>query len=105
MKTIETLEREHEWIGWMAETLESLIARAKAEDILPEEAYELMSLYETFADGRHQDKEEQALFPELLAAAGDEERAVLERLLTDHEAERRYLSGMRLNVLGAVHGR
>ena len=103
MKTIEILEREHTWIGWMAESLETLVAHAKVKDVLPPAAYELLSLYETFADGRHQDKEEQVLFPELLSAADDEERELLGKLLTDHTAERRYMSGMRVNVLGAMH--
>ncbi len=104
MKTIDTLEREHEWIGWMAECLESQIALAQAEDILPEAAYELLSLYEQFADGRHQDKEESAFFPELLSSADEHEREVLQKLLLDHEAERRHLDAMRQNVLGAVYG-
>jgi len=104
MKTIDLLEREHRWIGWMTESLEALVARARAEDTLPELVYELLSLYESFADGRHQDKEEDVLFPALLDAAGDDDREVLGRLLTDHESERRYLSAMRANVLGAVHG-
>ncbi len=104
MKTIEILEREHEWIGWMDECLEALVASAQAEDLLPEAAYELLSLYESFADGRHQDKEEGVLFPELLAAASDQDCEVLRKLLSDHGAERRHMVAMRGNVLGAVHG-
>lgn len=104
MKTLEILEREHEWIGWMAESLESVASAASADDVLPEEAYELLNLFETFADGRHQEKEERVLFPELLTAAGEEQRALLARLLLDHETERKHLQGMRVNVLGAVHG-
>lgn len=104
MKTIEILEREHEWIGWMAESLEALVAHAKAEDILPEVTYDLFWLYEAFADGRHQDKEEQVLFPALLDAASGKERQLLQKLMTDHEVERRHLAGMRVNLFGAVHG-
>ena len=105
LQSLEILRREHQWIGWMAETLESLVAQAEATDRLPEEAYELLCLYESFADGRHQDKEEQVLFVELLAAAGQRDREILQRLLRDHEEEKRLMAGMRANVLGAVHGR
>ena len=52
MYSIEILEREHEWIGWMTEVLEAFLAEAKAKDKLPPEAYQLLALYETFADGR-----------------------------------------------------
>ncbi len=103
MKTIDTLQREHEWIGWMAECLESLLVRARREARLPAEAYDLLSLYESFADGRHQDKEEQVLFRELLSAADDRDRQVLERLLREHEAERQHMAAMRANALGAVN--
>ena len=104
MKTTDNLEREHEWIEHMANSLEALIARTKADERLPEEAQELLFLFETFADGRHQDKEEQVLFPELLDVATEPDRASLGQLLKDHECERRYMAGMRLNLLGAVHG-
>jgi len=104
MKTTEILNREHEWIRLMAECLEALVMAAKADDAVPHLAYELIALHESFADGRHQDKEEDVLFPELLSAADQEDRDVLRKLLTDHDAERHYMSGMRLAVLGAIHG-
>ncbi len=104
MKSIDLLEREHLWIGWMAESLEAIVGRAQSDGILPAEAYDLIMLYEVFADGRHQDKEEQVLFPSLLDAADEHERGLLERLLHDHETERSCMASMRSNVLGAVYG-
>ncbi len=104
LRSIAILEREHRWIGWMTECLEALIARAHVDDQLPAETYELLRLFESFADGLHQDKEEHVLFVHLLDVARGNERDALTKLLTDHEAERRHLSGMRVNVLGAVHG-
>jgi hemerythrin-like domain-containing protein len=104
LKTTERLSLEHRWIGKMTNGLGTVLADAKSENRLPGEACELLSLYETFADGRHQDKEEQVLFVELLDAASDRDRAVLGRLITDHEVERAHMSGMRVNLLGAVHG-
>jgi len=104
MRTIETLTREHEWIGWMATTLERLVARTKTDGRLPEEAYALLALYEDFADGRHQEKEETVLLPELVELAAEAEREVLQRLLVDHVAERELMVGMRASLLGAIHG-
>jgi hemerythrin-like domain-containing protein len=104
MKSIEILEREHRWVGWMANCLERLVAEARARDQLDELASELLFLYESFADGRHQDKEEQVLFPELLTCADDETRGLLDQLMRDHSVERRHMAKMRLNVAGAVHG-
>ena len=104
MKTIERLELEHRWIGSMANSLETLLADARTSNQLPREAYDLLSLYESFADGRHQDKEERVLFLELLDAAQDRDRDVLGRLIADHEAERAHMAKMRVNLLGAVYG-
>mgnify|MGYP002624924861 CR=1 FL=1 len=91
MTAVESLQREHEWIGWMAEILAALVATARSEGRLPGEAVELLALYETFADGRHQEKEESALFPALLEAA-------------DHRAGRAHMESMRALVIGAVRG-
>jgi len=104
MRAIEILRREHGWIAWMAECLETLTAEGRAAGQLPPEASELLFLYETFADGRHQDKEEGVLFGELIAAASDEERTLVGKLLEDHEAERKLMASMRLHLLGALHG-
>jgi len=104
MKSIEVLEREHRWVGWMATCLERLVAESRALEQLDELASELLFLYESFADGRHQDKEEQVLFPELLACADEEMRGLLDQLMRDHGVERRHMAKMRLNVAGAIHG-
>lgn len=104
MRALEILGREHGWIAAMADCLEKLVADARTEDQLPPEAYELLRLYESFADGRHQEKEESILFRELLAGASPADRRALGTLLEDHEAERRHMVSMRLNLIGAVHG-
>lgn len=104
MRTLEILEREHEWIGWMTESLEALVARTRTEGALPLPGFELLTLFEVFADGRHQDKEEEVLFPELLSATAGHDREVLAKLIADHEAERGFLAGMRENARGAVAG-
>jgi hemerythrin-like domain-containing protein len=104
MRAIEILRREHGWITEMTECLEWLVGEARASGLLPSDAYDLLRLCEAFADGRHQAKEEEVLFPELLTGADDGDRRVLGRLLADHEAERARMATMRLNLLGAVGG-
>lgn len=104
MRAMDILRREHRWIAGMAQCLETMVSEARTDEIVPSECYELLHLYESFADGRHQEKEEELLFPELLSRASDEERRTLGRLLEDHEAERAHMASMRLNLLGAVHG-
>jgi len=104
MKTIEILTREHRWIGWMADCLEKLVAESHTRDQLDEATSQLLFLYESFADGRHQDKEEQVLFPELLTCADEPTRTMLDQLMRDHGVERRHMARMRQNLDGAVHG-
>lgn len=101
METLEILEREHAWIGWLVSSLEEILRTTRATDRLPDEADELLALFESFADGRHQEKEERCLFPELLALADEAQRATLEELLRDHETERAHLQAMRLQLPGA----
>lgn len=104
MRAMEILQREHQWIACMAQCLEALIAQARADEQLRQECCELLHLYESFADGRHQAKEEDILFPALLAQADADDRHALGQLLDDHEAERRHMSAMRQNLFGAIQG-
>jgi len=104
MKAVEILEREHRWIAWMASCLESLVAESRTQDRLDVMTAELLFLYESFADGRHQDKEEQVLFPELLTCADEQTRTLLGQLLRDHGVERNHMARMRESLSGAVQG-
>jgi len=104
MKAIEILEREHRWIAWMASCLERLVAEARTQDRLDATTSELLFLYESFADGRHQDKEEHVLFPELLTCADEQTRTMLGQLMRDHGVERHHMTKMRESLRGAVQG-
>lgn len=104
MRAMEILQREHQWIACMAQCLEALIAQARVDEQLRLECCELLHLYESFADGRHQEKEEGVLFPALLTHADEDDRRALGQLLEDHEAERRHMDAMRRNLFGAVQG-
>lgn len=101
-RAIEVLGREHGLIAALAECLETLVADSRASGQLAPEAGELLGLYESFADGRHQEKEEAVLFLELLSVADEVERAALGRLLDDHRGERAHMASMRLHLMGAL---
>jgi len=105
MLTTEILRAEHRWIGAILSCLEVLLETARAGGGLdPETAAEVVVLLEDFADGLHQRKEEEAVFPRLLEriGAGDEER--LGELLEDHVYERALMAGVRSSLSGALHG-
>ena len=63
---------------------------------------ELLILFESFADGTHQGKEEAILFPRLLERAGGTDEAAIRQQLTDHENDRRLMLGMQSNLVRAM---
>jgi len=105
MGAVDILREEHTQVARMIACLEAVSSDAEARGKLNgEAASELLWLFETFVDDRHQAKEEGVLFPELLRFAGEREAELLRKLLDDHELEVARLSAMRLNVLGARYG-
>lgn len=105
MQTTEILAEEHRWIRRMVDCLEELVERSKAHGRLDYGlASELLDLFESFADGLHQEKEETHLFPHLLRRANAAEADYIRRLLEEHVHERSCMLGMRSNLLGAIHG-
>jgi len=105
MKAIEILSREHRLVWRLLQCLRRLVEDTRFGVVPGRSATEeVLSLFEWFVESSHQDKEEQHLFPRLLARSGLDERRRLERLFDDHAAERRRLMGMRLHVEGACQG-
>jgi hemerythrin-like domain-containing protein len=102
---VEILRSEHHRITKMIECLEALAERATEAGRLDlQSSTQLLYLFETFADGQHQSKEEEVLFPELLRDASDGDCELLRNLLDDHTDDRRSLASMRTNLLAAVYG-
>ena len=56
------------------------------------------------ADGQHQHKEEQALFPQLLRVTTASQEDLLRKLQDDHAREWRCMQDMRSNFPGAMSG-
>lgn len=106
MRAIEVLHEEHRWIARMLALLQDLVRRALPVGHLdPAATSELLALFAHFADGLHQQREEEVLFPRLLTRArSTEERLTIGRMAADHEKERRHLQGMHANLLGAIYG-
>jgi len=105
MGAVDIIREEHTQVARLIACLEAVASDAEARGkVNGEAATELLFLFETFIDDRHQAKEEGVLFPELLRFAGKKEEEVLSKFLADHEQEVVRLSGMRLNVLGARYG-
>jgi hemerythrin-like domain-containing protein len=104
VRATEVLGEEHRWIRDMLECLSRVIERAAQDQPLPRETSELLSLFESFADGTHQEKEESFLFPRLLQLATPKDDRLLQKLQQDHGKDRVMMSGMQSNLLGAIHG-
>lgn len=105
MQILEVLTHEHRWIRRLLQCLEQLITSTEAEGALDaEHTVELIALFETFADGSHQEKEETLLFPRLLELATPTEARYIEKLADDHQEERRRMAAMRSNLSGAIFG-
>ncbi|MSR61159.1 MAG: hypothetical protein EXS08_01755 [Planctomycetes bacterium] len=106
-RSLVVLREEHVWIARMLECLERLIEDAARRGRLDaESSAELLALFVHFADGVHQQREEYALFPRLLARASTvAERVAIGKLCGDHEEERRSLRALSERMLGAIYGR
>ena len=105
MRAVEILAEEHRAIARVLACLEQLVLRTVRSDTLDAEAAgEILEYLERVADGSHQDKEEQVVFPRLRLHASPEMSRSVERLLGEHEEERRVLGQLRANLEGAAYG-
>jgi hemerythrin-like domain-containing protein len=106
MWTTTVLREEHRWILRMLECLERLTRDSEEAGRLDAAgAAELLALFQHFADGLHQEREERCLFPRLLARAGSvAERTEVGRLCGEHEQERLAMARMNKELLGGIFG-
>jgi hemerythrin-like domain-containing protein len=105
MLTTEILRAEHRWIASILSCLETLLKGARdGGELDPEAAAEVVVLLEDFADGLHQRKEEEVVFPRLLERIGYGDEEQLGELLEDHVYERALMAGVRSTLSGALHG-
>jgi branched-chain amino acid transport system ATP-binding protein len=98
-----TLLDEHELIARAAASLERLADEALAsDDLCIVTAIDLLEFFQDFVEGAHQAKEEEHLFPALLAS-GLARHRVLD-LRKEHEREREAFCSMWVNLEAAAYG-
>ena len=106
MKAVEVLRGEHVMVRKLLDCLAALSVEARVLGSLDQDAAgSLLLLFERFVDWSHQDKEELWLFPHMLARATNEEAYLLERIISDHDAERRRLVALFLHLDGTTRGK
>jgi hemerythrin-like domain-containing protein len=97
----EDLREEHVIIERALSVLEAFALGVEASKAVPKERVaSLLDLLKTFADKCHHGKEEQILFPALLATKAADARATVDDLLKEHEVGRAAVSRMSDGVAG-----
>lgn len=105
MRSVEILVEEHRWIRSLLDSLSKLVAIHHADGALIAQAGpELLDLFEAFADGAHQEKEERCLFPRLRTLASGEEALLLKRLIGEHAEDRVGFATLRAQLYSALTG-
>lgn len=99
MSTIESPEREQLRIRWLTNSLDGLVAEARTSGRLSVEACEILAQLEALADRRHGDWWEDGSLLERR-----DEGAEAREHGSGPEAERRHLTRMRIQLLGALGG-
>ena len=97
----EDLREEHVIIERALSVLEALALGVEAGKAVPKERAEsLLDLLKTFADKCHHGKEEQLLFPALLATKAGEAKTTVDELLKEHEVGRAAVRRMSDGIAG-----
>jgi len=105
MEALRILGEEHLWIARMLDCLERIAVDEQTTGELDSAAAEeLFELFDTFADGRHQEKEERHLFPRLHVHADPGEEALIHTLEAEHQSDVGYMMRMRSTLQSALQG-
>ena len=105
MKCIELLSDEHHWIQHMLDCLEKIVANAGESGRLDASlTAELLYLLEFFADGLHQHKEQEVLFPAIIDRTTASEQDYLRDLLGEHIQECSQMERVRAQLAAALSG-
>ena len=97
----EDLREEHVIIERALSVLEAFALGVEAGKAVPKERVEsLLDLLKTFADKCHHGKEEQILFPALLATKAGDAKATVDDLLKEHEVGRATVRRMSDGIAG-----
>ena len=105
MRAVQVLEEEHRLLRRALECFEVLLEETvQGVELDGEAAATALEFLERFADGCHQDKEEDFLFPKLLSSTSGEVQERVRGLLGVHEHERELLGELRAHFEGAAYG-
>src|SRR3989304_3624014 len=97
----EDLREEHVTIEGALSVLEALAVAVETGRQVPKERVEsLLDFLKTFADKCHHGKEEQILFPALLATKAGDAKATVDELLKEHEVGRTAVRRMSDGIAG-----
>jgi hemerythrin-like domain-containing protein len=103
MHTTEILKGEHRLHSRLLDALEALVDRAASPtDLDGSLVRRLLAFFDLYVDGLHQEKEERALFPQLIGRIGHLEVPEVERLEAHHQRDRRLLVNLRNLVESSV---
>ena len=105
MRPTEILSSEHRVIEIMLQCLARMTEQAEAAGRLDKEpAEQALEFIARFADGCHHGKEEQHLFPAMEGKGVAREGGPIGVMLSDHEAGRAFVRGMKAQVEAASNG-
>ena len=94
-RCIEILTAEHEVILRIADVVESISNGVQSHSNYDErDVGEILQILHDFGDDFHQAKEEDALFPVVMAASDASQHASIRHMLLEHEQDRSLMTGM-----------
>jgi hemerythrin-like domain-containing protein len=105
MRAIQILCEEHDTLRKVLDALERMLdCQSSTDRIEADIALDALAWFERFADGLHQDREEQGLLPRLQQRAPERVQTVLTDMQCWHGRERERLEQMRSQIEGAAYG-
>lgn len=105
MKPVEILMQEHRVIEVALNCLEAMMERAQADGRLEKEpAEQIVDLIRNFADRCHHGKEEDRLFPAMVAKGMPQEGGPISVMLAEHDMGRAFVRQMAKSIECAADG-
>ncbi len=105
MRPVEILMQEHRVIEVALSCLEAMVQKAEADNRLEQEpAEQIVDLIRNFADRCHHGKEEDRLFPALVAKGMPKEGGPIAVMLAEHDMGREFVGRMAQSIESAAQG-
>ena len=105
MQALRILGEEHLWIARMINCLQRIVELEQETGELDiATASEVLELFANIGGGRHQEKEEQQLFPRVRVHADAEQEAEIQKLEQEHVNDVKHMIRLHSALQGALHG-